>query len=317
MTAIKKYLSLVKFSHTIFAMPFALIGFFLAATAYPPFLTFFSNKYEYYVFTSKGSLPDFSRYPQTMQELLMRFALVILCMIFARSAAMAFNRWLDKNFDAKNPRTAIREIPAGMIKANSALWFVIVCCLLFVVCCFFINRICFYLSPVALFVVLFYSYTKRFTALCHLVLGVGLSLAPIGAYLAVTGQFALLPILFSFTVLFWVSGFDIIYALQDEEFDKINQLHSIPAALGRSKALMVSNLLHILSAACVISAGIYGHFGIWYWIGVAIFCGLLIYQHLLVKPNDLSKVNMAFFTTNGIASVVFAIFVILDLFVNG
>ena len=147
-------------------------------------------------------------------------------------------------------------------------------------------------------------------------LGVGLSLAPIGAYLAVTGQFALLPILFSFTVLFWVSGFDIIYALQDEEFDKSNQLHSIPAALGKSRALQVSNLLHILSAACVITAGVSGHFGLWYWIGVGLFCALLIYQHALVKPNDLSKVNLAFFTTNGIASVVFAIFVILDLFLT-
>jgi 4-hydroxybenzoate polyprenyltransferase len=237
-------------------------------------------------------------------------------MIFARSAAMAFNRWLDANFDAKNPRTAIREIPAGVIKSNNALFFAIANCILFIACTFFINKICFYLSPVSLFVVLFYSYTKRFTALCHLVLGVGLSLAPIGAYLAVTGQFALLPILFSFAVLFWVSGFDIIYALQDEEFDKNNQLHSIPAALGKSKALMVSNLLHILSAACVISAGMYGHFGLWYWIGVAIFCSLLFYQHTLVKSTDLSKVNMAFFTTNGIASVVFAIFVIIDLFIG-
>ncbi|MEP7237681.1 MAG: UbiA-like polyprenyltransferase, partial [Ferruginibacter sp.] len=221
-----------------------------------------------------------------------------------------------KNFDAKNPRTAIREIPAGIIKSNNALLFVIINCILFITCTFFINTICFYLSPVALFVVLFYSYTKRFTALCHLVLGVGLSLAPIGAYLAVTGQFALLPILFSFTVLFWVSGFDIIYALQDEEFDKSNELHSIPAVLGKSKALMVSNLLHVLAAVCVISAGFYGHFGFWYWVGVVFFCGLLIYQHLLVKPNDLSKVNLAFFTTNGIASVVFAIFVILDLFLT-
>lgn len=242
--------------------------------------------------------------------------LVILCMIFARSAAMAFNRWLDKNFDAKNPRTAIREIPAGVIKANSALWFVMISCLLFIVCCYFINSICFYLSPIALFVVLFYSYTKRFTALCHLVLGTGLSLAPIGAYLAVTGQFALLPILFSFTVLFWVSGFDIIYALQDEEFDKSNQLHSIPVALGKSKALKVSKMLHILAAVCILTAGMLGLFGFWYWIGVALFIGLLIYQHALVKATDLSKVNMAFFTTNGIASVVFAIFVILDLFLN-
>jgi 4-hydroxybenzoate polyprenyltransferase len=237
-------------------------------------------------------------------------------MIFARSAAMAFNRWLDAKYDAMNPRTAVREIPAGIIKPNNALIFTIANCLLFIACTFFINTLCLYLSPIALFVILFYSYTKRFTALCHLVLGVGLSLAPIGAYIAVTGQFNLLPILFSFTVLFWVSGFDIIYALQDEEFDKQNQLHSIPSAVGKKKALRISELLHVLSAACVIGAGIYGHFGLWYWIGVAVFAGLLMYQHLLVKPTDLSKVNMAFFTTNGIASVVFSVFVILDLFLN-
>ncbi len=308
MSKIKNYLSLVKFSHTIFAMPFALIGLFLGIKdlSSVPWV----KVYQFW------NLPVSKKAALFFQFGWITVVLVIFCMIFARSAAMAFNRWLDKNFDAKNPRTAIREIPAGMIKSNNALLFVIINCILFIVCTFFINRICFYLSPIALFVVLFYSYTKRFTALCHLVLGIGLSLAPIGAYLAVTGQFALLPILFSFTVLFWVSGFDIIYALQDEEFDKNNQLHSIPAALGRSKALMVSNFLHLLSAACVICAGVYGNFGLWYWIGVAIFCGLLIYQHLIVKPTDLSKVNMAFFTTNGIASVVFAIFVILDLFLN-
>ena len=315
MSTVKKYLSLVKFSHTIFAMPFALIGFFLGMLGYGDRAFSIVPGWHTKVYppnTPHFALPSFI----DTTVLIKLFILVILCMIFARSAAMAFNRWLDKNFDAKNPRTAIREIPAGMIKANNALWFVIINCILFIICTYFINKICFYLSPVALFVVLFYSYTKRFTALCHLVLGVGLALAPIGAYLAVTGQFAFLPILFSFTVLCWVSGFDIIYALQDEEFDKSNQLHSIPAAIGRSKALMVSNLLHVLSAACVTSAGVYGHFGIWYWIGVVFFCGLLIYQHTLVKPDDLRKVNLAFFTTNGIASVVFAIFVILDLFLS-
>jgi 4-hydroxybenzoate polyprenyltransferase len=163
---------------------------------------------------------------------------------------------------------------------------------------------------------LFYSYTKRFTPLCHLVLGVGLSLAPIGAYLAVTGAFALLPILFSLTVIFWVSGFDIIYALQDEEFDKSQQLYSMPSWLGKAKALRVSELLHLLSFACVIAAGLLGGFGMWYWIGVILFTGMLIYQHSIVKPNDLSKVNLAFMTANGIASVVFAIFVITDLFVH-
>jgi 4-hydroxybenzoate polyprenyltransferase len=307
MLSIKKYLSLVKFSHTIFAMPFALIGFFLAARE--RIIIFITSLYRDY-------LPSAWQTTENSRSLWFLFLLIILCMIFARSAAMAFNRWLDAKYDAMNPRTAVREIPAGIIKPTNALLFTVANCLLFIACCFFINSLCFYLSPVALFVILFYSYTKRFTALCHLVLGVGLSLAPIGAYIAVTGQFNVLPILFSFTVLFWVSGFDIIYALQDEDFDKQNQLHSIPSAVGKVKALRISEMLHILSAACVIAAGFYGHFGIWYWTGVLFYIGLLIYQHVLVKPNDLSKVNLAFFTTNGIASVVFAIFVILDLFLT-
>lgn len=235
-------------------------------------------------------------------------------MVFARSAAMAFNRYLDRKFDALNPRTAIREIPKGIITPKNALTFTIVSCFLFVASCFFINWICFFLSPVALAVVLGYSYTKRFTPLCHLILGLGLSLAPIGAYLAVTGVFNLLPILFSFAVLFWVSGFDIIYALQDVEFDRSQNLYSIPAWLGKEKALHVSELLHLLSATSVVLAGKFGHFGFLYWIGVLIFIGCLIYQHSIVKPNDLRKVNIAFMTTNGIASVVFAMFVIADLF---
>ncbi len=313
MSSIKNYLSLIKFSHTIFAMPFALIGFFLGLK------DFAFNKY-------LETLPDclyagipkikFSPISTLANYHIITFTLVILCMIFARSAAMAFNRWLDATYDAKNPRTAVREIPAGVIKPKNALAFTIANCILFIVCTFFINKACFYLSPIALLVVLGYSYTKRFTAFCHIVLGVGLSLAPIGAYIAVTGVFALLPILFSVTVLCWVSGFDIIYALQDEAFDKENKLHSIPSAVGKIKALRISELLHLLSAAVVIYAGIYGSFGLLYWIGVGIFCALLIYQHILVKPNDLSKVNMAFFTTNGIASVVFAVFVLLDLFLN-
>jgi 4-hydroxybenzoate polyprenyltransferase len=284
---IKNYLSLVKFSHTIFAMPFALIGFFLG----------------------KQQLLHFS-----LQLLVVKFFLVIICMVTARSAAMAFNRYLDRSFDAKNPRTAIREIPKGIISANSALLFVMLSSLIFVIATYFINSICFYLSPVALFVILFYSYTKRFTPLCHLVLGLGLSLAPIGAYLAVTGRFDILPVLFSFAVIFWVSGFDVIYALQDVEFDQSQQLYSIPSVLGKAKALRISELLHLASAACVIFAGFYGHFHFLYWMGIAVFVGMLVYQHSLVKPNDLSKVNIAFMTANGIASVVFAVFVIADLF---
>ena len=300
MPTVKSYLSLIKFSHTIFAMPFALIGFFLGLFSFP--------------FSVVPGWHNLIFAPQfDWNALILKFILVILCMVFARSAAMAFNRYLDRVFDAKNPRTAIREIPSGIISANSALVFTVVSSFLFVVTTYFINSICFMLSPVALFVVLGYSYTKRFTPLCHLILGLGLSLAPIGAYLAVTGFFSLLPLLFSFAVIFWVSGFDIIYALQDEEFDRSQQLYSMPAWVGKKKALRISEILHLLSAACVIFAGWYGEFGWLYWTGVAVFVGMLLYQHSIVKPEDLKKVNLAFMTANGIASVVFAGFVIADL----
>ena len=302
MNKVKSYLSLIKFSHTIFAMPFALIGFFLGIV----------EKTSLFPGWKKIIFPlQFNR-----NTLGIKFLLVIGCMVFARSAAMAFNRYLDRLIDAKNPRTAIREIPAGVISANNALLFTILSSLFFITTTFFINRLCFYLSPVALIVVLGYSYTKRFTPLCHLILGVGLSLAPLGAYLAVTGEFAFLPILFSLTVIFWVSGFDIIYALQDEEFDKSQQLYSIPAWLGKAKALRVSAFLHLLSIAAVIGAGWYGKFGWLYFVGTAIFISMLGYQHSVVKPNDLRKVNLAFMTANGFASIVFAIFVIADLFIN-
>jgi 4-hydroxybenzoate polyprenyltransferase len=309
MTTVKNYLSLVKFSHTIFALPFALIGFVLGYNHFKG-VAWFGNAYQ--IQSQKFiNINDFSS-----GGFLIKFILVLICMITGRSAAMAFNRYLDRSFDAKNPRTAIREIPKGIISPQSALRFVILNCIIFITATFFINKICFFLSPVALFVVLFYSYTKRFTFLCHLVLGLGLSLAPIGAYLAVTGRFDILPLLFSFAVIFWVSGFDIIYALQDVEFDQSQQLYSIPATVGKTKALHVSELLHILSAACVIAAGFYGHFHFMYWIGVCVFCGMLLYQHSIVKPNDLKKVNLAFMTANGIASVVFAVFVITDMFLN-
>jgi len=245
-----------------------------------------------------------------------KLILVLLCMVFARNAAMAFNRYLDRNIDAKNPRTKMRDIPSGKVSANEALIFVIANCFFFAITTYFINVLCFYLSPVALFVVLFYSYTKRFTALCHLVLGLGLSLAPIGAYIAVTGHFALVPVLYSFAVLFWVSGFDIIYALQDEDFDREENLHSIPSALGIKNALNVSVLLHIFSAACVILPVFFTQFSWVYYVGIVFFCSMLIYQHLLVKPNDISKVNKAFQTLNGYASVVFAICFLIDAYIR-
>jgi 4-hydroxybenzoate polyprenyltransferase len=280
----KNYLSLIKFSHTIFALPFAVIGYFLAI---------------------RTSDAEFD---------LRLFLLMLICMVTARSAAMAFNRYIDRHIDIQNPRTKNREIPAGIVKADTALYYVILNCIIFVAATYFINTICFYLSPVALFVVLAYSYTKRFTALCHFILGLGLSLAPIGAYLVITGEFALTPVLFSFAVLTWVSGFDIIYSLQDEEFDKSLALHSIPSLLGKVNALRLSSVLHVFSAAFVIVPGYLEHFSWMYWIGVTIFCGMLVYQHRLVKPNDLSKVNLAFMTTNGIASICFSIFFLLDYF---
>ena len=282
---LSNYLSLIKFSHTIFALPFAIIGYLLAIT--------------------------FTEATFNIQL----FGLIVLCMVFARSAAMAFNRYIDRAIDEQNQRTAIREIPAGIVKPQSAFIFVIINCILFVTATYFINTLCFYLSPVALVVVLGYSLTKRFTALCHLVLGLGLSLAPIGAYLAVTGQFDWLPLFFSFAVLFWVSGFDIIYALQDEEFDRSKNLKSIPVLFGKKGALFLSNILHIISAGFIIYAGVYAGLHFWYWIGAGFYTFLLFYQHTLVKPNDLSSVNLAFFTTNGIASVVFAVFVLIELYI--
>lgn len=286
----KEYFSLIKFSHTIFALPFALTGFFLAA--YRP-------GYQLEVST---------------------LGLVLLCMVFARSAAMAFNRYLDRDIDAENPRTAIREIPAGKVSPAQALFFVFLNAALFVGTTWFLNPLCFYLSPVALLVILGYSYTKRFTAFCHFVLGLGLSLAPIGAYLAVTGHFAFLPLLFSAVVLFWVSGFDIIYALQDEVFDKEHALHSIPASLGRLRALRLARLLHVLSALFMLYAGVllvntYPELAWLSWLGIGLFLALLFYQHTLVTPTDLSRVNLAFFTTNGMASLLFGSFLILDFLV--
>ena len=320
MRTVKNYLSLIKFSHTIFAMPFAMIGFFLAIHYIfrAPEIgddTPFENLLSPW-FPGEGITVVAGYVTIPIRLILLKLGLVVLCMLFARSAAMAFNRYLDRQFDALNPRTAIREIPSGIISANKTLMFTIICSLLFVITCWFINPLCFYLSPIALFIILGYSYTKRFTPLCHLILGLGLSLAPIGAYLAVTGEFNLLPILFSFIVLFWVSGFDIIYALQDEEFDKENKLYSIPAALGKTKALRVSQLFHFICGAFVIAAGLTGRFGGWYWIGSGLFLTMLFYQHSIVKPHDLRKVNLAFMTANGIASIVFAAFVITDLYVR-
>lgn len=286
----KNYLSLVKFTHTIFAMPFAMVGVFLAH-----FLNDLSFRWD-------------------------KLGLVMLCMILARNAAMAFNRYLDRDIDILNPRTASREIPAGIISSQSALVFVLINCVLFIATTFFINQLCFYLSPIALVVVLGYSYTKRFTSLCHIVLGLGLALAPVGAYVAVANSFHIIPVLYGVAVLFWVAGFDIIYALQDEGFDRENELNSTPVALGKVNALRVSRILHLACAIVLIYNGyllsaFHEGIGMMHWAAVTLFIGLLIYQHTLVSATRLDKINLAFFTTNGIASVVFGVLVVLDFFI--
>ena len=240
-----------------------------------------------------------------------------LCARSTRARERARAKDIDKDIDAANSRTAqIREIPNGSIKANSALIFVIINSLLFILITYLINSLCLALSPIALLVILGYSYTKRITALCHLILGLGLALAPIGAYLAVSGVFAITPLLFSAAVLFWVSGFDIIYSLQDEEFDKQQKLYSIPVLIGKKNAINLSNFFHFLTFIALAFAGNLGDFDNLYWIGLSIFSFLLVYQHTLVKHNDLSKLNLAFFTTNGIASIIFGLFVIADLLIK-
>jgi 4-hydroxybenzoate polyprenyltransferase len=284
---VKEYLSLIKFSHTIFALPFALLGFHLGI------------------------------FEQNHNFSFKIFVLVIACMVFARSAAMAFNRYIDRDIDEINPRSKMREIPAGIISARGALIFVIINSLGFILATYLINKTCFMLSLIALGVVLGYSLTKRFTFLCHLILGLGLALAPIGAYIAVTSHFGTHSILMGISVLFWVAGFDIIYALQDEDFDQKNKLYSIPSKFGAKNSLLLSKVFHFSSGTlltyCVYSmTEHYGTLGLISYVGLTIFLLMLTYQQTLVKANDLSKVNLAFFTTNGIASVVFGGLVIID-----
>lgn len=284
MARIKDYFALVKFAHTAFALPFALIGYTLGVKA-----------------------AGFD--PWTLVG-------VLACMVFARNAAMGFNRVVDRRFDARNPRTAGREIPAGKISVRAGIWFVALNSAAFIVVAATFNRLTLILSPVVLLVVLGYSYTKRFTALCHLVLGVGLAIAPSAAYIAVTGTLAPTLVWISVLVLTWVSGFDIIYALQDTGFDRSERLHSMPAALGVRGALRVSVLLHVVTAAMVAVVGMQLGNGGLYWIGAAVFLGLLFYQHWIVRPGDLSRIGAMFGLTNGLASIAYAVFVILGLVVR-
>lgn len=227
---------------------------------------------------------------------------------------MGFNRLVDRHFDAQNPRTALREIPAGGIGPRQAAFFVGINAIVFIGLTFGINQLCFYLSPVALAVILGYSYTKRYTALCHFVLGLGLSLAPIGAYLAVTGAFDWPVITLGTAVLAWVSGFDIIYSLQDREFDQKHDLYSVPVLLGQVGALNLSRGLHLAAFVLLLIFGLQLRLSTLYWIGVLAFGFFLVYQHRLVRLGDLSRVNLAFFTANGIASVCFGVLTLLAIY---
>lgn len=275
------YFSLVKFAHTLFALPFALIGYTygVLAVGFDPWV----------------------------------LVKVLLCMVFARNAAMGFNRVIDRKFDAQNPRTAGREIPAGVISVKAGKWFVTVNVIGFLVVAGLLNWLTLALAPVALAVILGYSYMKRFSPLAHMVLGLGLGIAPSAAYIAVTGTLNdWFPVVISGLVFTWVSGFDIIYALQDAAFDKERGLRSIPSWLGIRKSIVVSIALHILTAILVLGIGLHFFPESWlYWIGAAIFCGMLIYQHAIVRPNDLSRVGPGFTMINGGTSVAYATFVIL------
>ncbi len=284
MNLLARYASLVKFSHTLFAMPFALIAYC-------------------YALWSSGTPFD-----------VWVLVKVVLAMVFARNAAMGLNRYADRSIDALNPRTASRDIPAGRISSRHALVFVIANVLLFIGVAFWINTLAGLLSPVALAVLLGYSYTKRYTAWCHIVLGVALGIAPIGAQIAVAGTLAVFPILLSGLVISWVSGFDIIYALQDIDFDREQGLHSVPARWGVRGSLTISTLLHIFSAFSVWVAGAYYGAGSYYWAGALFFVGMLLVQHLLAMPRRLDRIGPTFGLVNGLTSTGFAALAILDLY---
>jgi 4-hydroxybenzoate polyprenyltransferase len=276
---ITTYGRMIKFSHSIFAMPFALASATLAA--------------------------------RTAGISWRQGALIVACMVFARSAAMGFNRIVDRHIDARNPRTATREIPSGQISVGAARAVTFAAAALFVVCAVLLNPLCGMLSPVALGVVLGYSYAKRFTAFVHIWLGIALGIAPVAAWLALTGAMAVAPLLLAFAVVTWVSGFDILYSLQDEEFDRSQGLHSIPVALGQKGAMVVSGLLHVGTAGLLAALPAFVPLGPAYWAGWVLIVGVLGYEHWLVRPGDLSRIDKAFFDLNGYVSLAFLAAVLL------
>ncbi len=270
--ALLETLRMIKVEHSIFALPFALVSTFIAA----------------------GGVPDLSV-----------LVLILACMVLARSAAMTFNRFIDAEIDGKNPRTASRSIPAGRLSRAYALGFTLVSSLLFVCTTWFFNPLSFYLSPLILVVLLGYSITKRFTSSCHFVLGLALGLSPLGAWIAVRGAFDWLPVLLGIAVMCWVAGFDIIYAAQDIDFDRQEKLYSIPARLGVDRSLRLSRFLHLIMSFLIIIIGLKLDLGFLYWLGTILVVGCLAYEHALVRDGNLDKVDMAFFTMNGVVSLIF------------
>lgn len=269
----------IKLAHTVFALPFALASAHIA----------FDGKYE-------------------IKTLL----LILVCMFTARSSAMAFNRWLDRNIDSVNPRTKERSIPSGKVQPRDMLIFVIISSVCFVTASWFLNILAFALSPVALAVVLGYSYLKRFTSYSHLALGLSLAIAPVGAWIAIKGSFDILPVMLALGVVFWVAGFDIIYSCQDVEFDSTAGLHSIPKRFGINGALMISTLFHLITIGILIVFGHIANLGIVYMALLGVITLILLVEHVIVTPDKLSLVGVAFFTLNGFVSILFFLAVFLD-----
>lgn len=269
--------------HTVFSLPFLLASAFIASNGFPE---------------------------------IDKLILIILALLFARAAAMSFNRFADANIDKFNPRTAKRSIPKGAVKRKDMFLFVCFCSAMFILTSYFLGNLTFLLSPVALFIVFFYSYTKRFTALSHIVLGLALSLAPGGAWIALRNDFGLVPFFMMFAVVFWLAGFDVLYSLQDLKYDIKQGLHSIPVAIGEKNSLYVARFFHSLTILFLCPIGILAQISFVYYLGLIIFAGLLLYEHSLVKPNDLSKIDVAFFNVNAICSFIYAFFVIFSVLIK-
>ncbi|MCD6129476.1 MAG: 4-hydroxybenzoate octaprenyltransferase [Deltaproteobacteria bacterium] len=277
-----KILRMIKVEHTVFAFPFAFVGALMAIHAIPPLRIIF---------------------------------FIVVAMISARSAAMTLNRIIDRRFDALNIRTKNREIPAGKVKVRNAWIFTIASLIVFEFSAFCLNNLCFMLSPIALFFILTYSYSKRFTPLCHLYLGATDAIAPLGGYIAAKGAFGLDAIFLSLGVMFWIAGFDILYSLQDVEFDKKAGLYSLPVSLGEDKALIIARLFHLFTVVLFFLAFYYCGLHIFSYIAVVISAFLLIYEHLLARPRELDKINIAFFNINGYISIILFVFVFMDILI--